>query len=228
MLPTITLFAFSAMRLMPSANRIMAALTGIKFYSSALDEIYDEFNNIKSSAILPLKVQENKTDSKSFKFTNKIKLTNISYQYPGSNQITLDNISVSISKGDFIGIAGPSGCGKSTLVDIFTGLLKPKCGKIEVDAIQVTADNIKFWQENIGYIPQTVYLLDDSIKNNIAFGQKQIEIDESKIIKALESTDLKQYVDSLEDGIETTIGEQGIKTFRGTKTKVRNCSGIVF
>lgn len=225
LLPTITLFAFSAIRLMPSANRIMSALGNIKFYSSALDNIYEEFNN-KTTENNFQRTDEQTQDK--IVFSKGIELHDIDYYYPNSNHKALNNLSLSINKGQFIGIAGPSGCGKSTLVNIMTGLLKPTSGAIKVDSIHIKQDTIQSWRQIIGYIPQSAYLLDDTIKNNIAFGLNPEEIDEDKIINVLESANLIQYIESLEKGIDTSIGEHGIKLSGGQKQRLGIARALYF
>jgi ATP-binding cassette subfamily C protein len=224
LLPTIALFAFAAIRLMPSANRIMTALGGIKFFKQSLNNIYAEFENntknltntITTDSITPLT------------FHNRITLKDISYQYAGTNQTQLNGLSLVINKGDFIGIAGSTGCGKSTLVDVLTGLLKPQAGGVYIDDTIINENNIPQWRQYIGYIPQSVYFLDDSIKHNIAFGVEEKDINVDKINQVLKRTDLYDHIYSLENDINTSIGENGVKLSGGQKQRLGIARALYF
>ena len=223
LLPTIALFAFAAIRLMPSANRIMTALGGIKFFKQSLNNIYAEFANNNGV------VNKAAPDSKHpLKFNNSIALKQISYQYPETNQMQLNDLSLLINKGDFVGIAGSTGCGKSTLVDVFTGLLKPQAGEILIDNISLTENTMAQWRQCIAYIPQSVYFLDDSIKHNIAFGQEDELIDIDKINHALKCTNLYDHIYNLEKNINTTIGENGVKFSGGQKQRLGIARALYF
>jgi len=224
LLPTIALFAFAAIRLMPSANRMMTALGGIKFFKQSLDNIYAEFK--KNTNEPPNK--SIKDSNNQLTFHNKITLKDITYQYPETNQAQLGQLSLVINKGDFIGIAGSTGCGKSTLVDVLTGLLKPQAGGVYVDGTIIDESNICQWRRHIGYIPQSVYFLDDSIKHNIAFGQEEKYINVDKINQALKRTDLYDHIYSLENDINTTIGENGVKFSGGQKQRLGIARALYF
>lgn len=215
-LPIISLFAFSAIKLMPSANRIMSALSNIKFYSSALDIIYREF----SQDLKHNQVDEESITKTQIDFKNRIKLTNIYYKYPESSQYSIKMLSLNIAKGEFIGITGASGCGKSTLVDIVSGLLEPTDGEIKVDSIQINNTNMDSWQKKIRYIPQFVYLLDDSIENNIVFGCELYQNKKKRLFESIKMAGLKEYVNSLSKGIYTNIGEHGVKLSGGQKQRI--------
>ena len=143
----------------------------------------------------------------------------MSYSYPEASEQALNGISVAIRKGQAIAFVGESGAGKTTIVDLLLGLMKPTYGKITVDGKNIH-ENISGWQRNIGYIPQTIYLADDSLRRNIAFGLPDEEIDDKKIIRALKSAQLEKLVESLPEGLETIVGENGTRLSGGQRQRV--------
>jgi len=152
-------------------------------------------------------------------FKSKIKIKNLKYKYSEKLNYILNNINLNISKGEFIGIIGSSGSGKSTLVDLLMGLLTPSSGEICIDNININDDKSS-WQRKIGYVPQNIFLIDDSIKNNIAFGIEGDKIDELKLNKAIEESQLKAFINSLEIGFETKVGERGAQISGGQLQRI--------
>ena len=156
---------------------------------------------------------------KKIHFEESIEIKNLSFNYSGSNRNILTNINFKIPKGSTVGIQGPSGAGKSTLVDIILGLLKSSSGKIEVDGVNIH-DDISSWQKMIGYVPQTIFISDDSLARNIALGIREDDIDYKRLDKALEISQLSQLICDLKDGYNTYLGERGLRVSGGQKQRI--------
>ncbi|SVD55029.1 uncharacterized protein METZ01_LOCUS407883, partial [marine metagenome] len=214
-IPTLALFAAASFRLMPATNRILGCFVALKFAIPSIDVIY------KNHIELETKYKSFITSSVSREFALKkvIHLKDISFRYPGSSKYVLKNISLDIPKNKSIGIVGVSGSGKTTLLNILLGLIKPTKGTIEVDETQIL-DHIREWQKIIGFVPQDIYLTDDSIKSNIAFGINVSEIDELRVWKALELAQLDVFVKELRDGLDTFVGERGVRISGGQRQRI--------
>ncbi len=202
-------FVAAAFRMIPSINRILSALQNIKFYGSTVKKIYDQ--------IFGFDYSKSKKESKKFSFKKEIKLDAIQFSY--NDKTILSSTNLVIKKGMTIGIVGPSGSGKSTLVDLINGLLKPSKGIISVDGINID-DTIKSWQQSLGYVGQEIFLMDDTIKANIAFGMSDKKINMNRVYKALESAQLSSFVSELKLGINTRVGERGIQLSGGQKQRL--------
>ena len=211
-IPVLGVFAAIAIRVMPSISRIIYNIQQLKFYGATIEVICDEISNIKDRTHI-------KEKSVNFDFHKEIKLNNIFYSYPKSNIQILHNISVKIHKNSLVGVVGLSGAGKSTLTDIILGMIKPDQGIVKVDGVDIHS-NIRVWQNHIGYIPQTVYLTDDSIKSNIAFGVNIDDIDDILLQQAIKSAQLETFVSSLPDGVETLVGEYGSRISGGQRQRI--------
>ena len=211
-IPVLGVFAAIAIRVMPSISRIIYNIQQLKFYGATIEVICDEISNIKDRTHI-------KEKSNNFDFNREIKLNNIFYSYPKSNIQILHNISVKIHKNSLVGVVGLSGAGKSTLTDIILGMIKPDQGIVKVDGVDIHS-NIRVWQNHIGYIPQTVYLTDDSIKSNIAFGVNIDGIDDTLLQQAIKSAQLETFVSSLPDGVETLVGEYGSRISGGQRQRI--------
>jgi ABC-type multidrug transport system fused ATPase/permease subunit len=211
-IPVLGMFAAIGIRVMPSIARIIFNIQQLKFYGPTIEVIFDEFSNIKDRTHI-------KEKSNNFDFNKEIILNNIFYSYPESNIQILHNISVKIHKNSLVGIVGLSGAGKSTLTDIILGMIKPDKGIVKVDGVDIHS-NIRVWQNHIGYIPQTVYLTDDSIKSNIAFGVNIDDIDDILLQQAIISSQLETFVSSLPDGVETLVGEYGSRISGGQRQRI--------
>lgn len=202
-------FVAAAFRMIPSINRILSALQNIKYYGATVNKIYDQ--------IIGFDFSKSNKNRKQFAFDKEIKLEDIQFSY--KEKIILNSTNLEIKKGTTIGIVGASGSGKSTLVDLINGLLKPTKGTITVDGIQID-EFIKSWQQTIGYVGQEIFLIDDTIKANIAFGMSDQEINMDSVYKALEAAQLSSFIDELELGIETKVGERGIQLSGGQKQRI--------
>tara|TARA_B110000003_G_C16625720_1_gene524815 strand:- start:267 stop:2015 length:1749 start_codon:yes stop_codon:yes gene_type:complete len=213
MIPIIGIFVTAAFRAIPSLNRIIMSIQQLKYASVTVNLISDELELIKSNSV---EIRNTKNDKLNF---NKIILKNISFTYPKTSEKVLKNISFEILNGQTIGIVGKSGSGKSTLVDILLGIYSIESGSLKIDDIEIGLLNNN-WKNSIGYIPQTIYLLDDSIKNNIAFGIKESEIDYDLLKKAINDSQLNELIQELEKGIDTEIGERGVRLSGGQRQRI--------
>lgn len=209
--PILGLFAAAAFRLMPSVNRILNSLQLLSYSKPAVNLLFQEFNTgkpevlSKNQAPMPL--------------NSEISLENITYHYPDTALPALDKISLKISKGQSVGFIGASGSGKSTLVDIILGLLEPASGCIFVDKKNIY-ESLRKWQNQIGYVPQSIFLTDNTIRRNIAFGLPDEEIDDYAIDKAIKAAQLDDFIASLPGKVETIIGERGVKLSGGQRQRI--------
>lgn len=213
--PTLGLFAAAAFRIMPSANRLLGSLQMLRFHSPVIDVLNNEVSAnalFDNAPVLPA------FDSLK-PFEHKIQLEQVSYTYHGASEKALNNISLTISKGETIGVIGASGSGKSTLIDILLGLLSPTEGNLLVDGKKI-GNEAKAWQRQIGYVPQSIYLTDDTLKSNVAFGLPIDKIDDVLIMRALEATQLADFIQQLPDGIETVVGERGVRLSGGQRQRI--------
>ena len=216
--PLLGVLALAAFRLMPSANRIVNLFNTIKFQQPLFYELYPELMDIKER-------QESRKESyylsvqPKLKFEKSIQVNKLRFAYPEGREDVLQDVSFSIGKGDFAGIIGPSGAGKTTFVDILLGLLKPSNGNIKVDG-QDIFDNIRSWQANLAYVPQSIYLIDGSVKENIALGVAPENIDNARIEKCLHMAELYDFVSDLPEAMETRVGERGVKLSGGQRQRI--------
>ena len=207
---TLTVFGAVSFKLLPSANKIIANFQNLRYYRSSLDNIYNETKELGK------KVVSNYDKSIEFNVNKSIEIKDIIFSYEKDKEL-INNLNFKINKGDLIGVYGKSGKGKSTLIDILTGLIKPHSGVILCDEVSIYK-NIKSWQSIIGYVPQSVYLLDDSILKNIVFDFNKLN--DKKLSLALDQSGLKDWIESLPDGIETVVGDEGAKVSGGQKQRI--------
>lgn len=210
MIPTLGLFAAASFRLMPSVNRLAAAMQSLRFSQATIDTIHAE---------LALEPEDIPQASQRLPFSRSITLENVVFRYPSAHANAVDGVSLEIPHGSSIGIIGGSGAGKSTLVDVILGLLKPRSGRVAVDGVDI-AGNIRAWQDLIGYVPQAIYLSDDTIRRNVAFGIPEEKIDDAAVSKALHSAQLDEFVARLPDGVGTIVGEQGVRLSGGQRQRI--------
>lgn len=204
-LALISMFVLGLYRLMPSANRILSGYNQILFYKSSLDIIHND-----------LMYDAEKLQNHPIQFGHTLQLDNIYFEYD-ENKPILENISLTINKGDKVAFIGESGSGKSTLIDLIIGLYRPKNGSITVDGVTLDVSNIKAWKSKIGYIPQSIYLFDGTVAQNIAFGKP---IDNDKIKESLSQASLLEFLETQHQGINTMVGEGGIKLSGGQRQRI--------
>lgn len=216
--PLLGVLALAAFRLMPSANRIVNLSNEIRFRIPLFNELYEDLLSIKNKVEKETETCFQKPKSR-MNFENVISVEELSFAYPEIEKQVLSNINFSIPKGEFVGIVGPSGAGKTTFVDILLGLLPPSKGKISVDGKNIYND-IRTWQANLAYVPQSIYLIDGTIRENIALGIDEKEIDDALINEVLHMAELYDFVQELPAGIATTVGERGVKLSGGQRQRI--------
>ncbi len=212
---TIAVFAIAAFRLLPSFNRIANYFSVILFNKSALNAVYKDLKEIEHLQ----DAQFHERAEKELPLEKELRIEHLTFTYPEMEGNVLDDVSFSIKKNTSVAFIGPSGAGKTTLADIILGALTPLGGKIYADHTDIF-ENLSRWHKSIGYIPQSIYLMDDTVKNNIAFGIAQGDVDEGEIWRALEKAQLKEFVEQMEFGLETVIGESGVKLSGGQRQRI--------
>lgn len=215
--PLLGVLALAAFRLMPSANRIVNLSNGIKFQLPLFDELYRELIAIKSRKYHHRKLKIADVPPP-LSFTKEIRVEHLGFSYPAGEEVLTD-VNFSVPKGSFVGIVGPSGAGKTTFVDILLGLFLPTRGKITVDGGDIRRE-LRAWQANIAYVPQSIYLIDATIRENVALGEAPDEIDDARVHKALAMAELDAFVNAQPKGIETMVGERGVKLSGGQRQRI--------
>ena len=216
-IPTLTLFGAAAFRIVPSMGRIFASATAIRYNSYSVEMIYNDL--VSNDTEVNKGVQSKFKPEISIAFNDKIELRNVSYQYPNAKNLALENVSLSVPKQYFVGLVGHSGAGKTTMVDIILGLLTPTQGEVLVDGKNIK-DNLSGWQRKIGYIPQNIYLSDDTIRRNIAFGLYDEKIDDNRVWSVLENAQLNTFIKGLPDKLDTMVGERGVRLSGGQRQRI--------
>ena len=212
--PQLTVFAVAAFRMMPSVGRINGNMTTIISTIPSVDLVYHDLKEVEH-----YKEECGSEEISDWKFENNIDVKNVSFHYPDSARNVLSNISLQIPKGKMIAFIGASGAGKTTMVDIILGLLKPAEGMVTADGMDVHQNPIK-WHKEIGYIPQTIYLADESIRENVAFGVKPEEIDDKAVMRAIDQAQLGEYISELPDGINSYVGDRGVRISGGQRQRI--------
>lgn len=212
-LPIISLYVFASYRLMPALQQVYGSFTQLAFVAPSLDKLHEDFKSLKSL--------NESLDQEILIINKKIALKNIYYHYPNSSKAVLKNINLTIPSKSTVGFVGVTGSGKTTIVDIILGLLQPQKGTLEVDEKVITKKNLRSWQKSIGYVPQHIYLSDDTVAANIAFGTETKDINQDMIEKASKIANLYKFVvDELPKKFQTTIGERGVRLSGGQRQRV--------
>ena len=213
-IPQLATFAVAAFRLLPSVGRINEHVNNILYAVPSVDLIYGDLKGIED-------YQESKgeEEGKEWSFEHGITAKHITYAYPNTDTNVLEDANCIIPKGKTVAFIGSSGAGKTTMADIILGLLAPQRGKILVDNIDVFK-NLTRWHHQIGYSPQVIYLSDDTIRNNIAFGIHEDQIDEEAVKTALKKAQLAEFVDTLPDGLDTIVGDRGVRLSGGQRQRI--------
>jgi len=210
-LPTLGVFAAAAFRLIPSANRVISSIQGIRFAVPAIETLFSEYKHIDDDKLL--------SSSEILTFDRTININNVNYHYPSTTYNALSDLDMTITKGLSVGFIGGSGAGKSTLVDIILGLLTPVSGCIQSDGVDIRK-SIRGWQDQIGYVPQSIFLTDESLRRNIAFGLPNELIDEEAINKAISAAQLDEFISSLPEGLDSVVGERGVRLSGGQRQRI--------
>lgn len=218
-IPQLSAFVVAAIRLLPCINRISGAVNQVPFFEGGLDNVLKVMNgdnsydlNIRNERIPDVRITD-------YKLNKEILFDDISFRYMENGSLVFDNASFSVRKGESVGIIGPSGAGKTTALDILMGLLSPCSGRILVDGKDIK-DNMEMWLSNLSYIPQSIFLMDDTIRANVAFGYNKSEINDDDVWRALDEAQMKDYVISLQDGLDTMVGERGMRLSGGQQQRI--------
>jgi ATP-binding cassette, subfamily B, bacterial PglK len=218
---TISLFTLAATRLMPSINRMMSAITTIKYSLPSLEIIKKDLSEIKTEEhdFDPKKIESASHIGMDYTLEKSISFEDVTFFYAGTSSPAVQELTLNIRRGESVAFVGYSGAGKTTIIDLILGLFPPSKGRVLVDGKDIKG-NLESWQRKIGYIPQTIYLCDDSIRNNIGFGLHPEEIDEESVKKAVEHSQLEQFIGTLPEGLNTVVGEAGVKISGGQRQRI--------
>ena len=212
MIAQLSAFAMAAFKLLPSVSTISQSFNTLILSYPVLTSVHNNISNKENRLLLT------NSSGKTVNFSKQIRYENVAFHYENNEKIIFSNVNVTINKGDVVGIVGPSGAGKTTFVDVLLGLLKNTEGKIFVDGVVLDDENIVNWRSTIAYVPQTAYLIDDTILANVAFGQK--EIDEKLVSDVLKEAMLQDYINNLPEGVNTVVGERGVAMSGGQRQRL--------
>ncbi len=212
MVPVVGLFAAAAFRILPSVNRLAFAMHTMRLNTAAVDTLSDELALERTSL-------DAVPNAAPLGFHRELVVEGVSYRYPDATADAISCVTLRIARGAAVGLIGPSGAGKSTLIDIILGLLTPSQGRVMIDGIDI-ATNLASWQQAVGYVPQSIYLADDSIRRNVAFGVADEVIDDDAVHRALKASCLEDFVRSHPQGAETVIGERGVRLSGGQRQRI--------
>lgn len=223
-IPVLGTFAMAAFKILPSISKISTRINGVVYYQMSLQEAY---KNLKEANEYEMEMREytlvetnsGVVDTKTIKFVDELKINNIAWKYLNAKEYVLKNTQLSIKKGESVAFIGSSGAGKTTLADIIMGLLKPEEGKVEMDGIDIFSIPHE-WAKIIGYVPQSVFLIDDTVRRNVAFGLKEKDVSDEKVWIALKQAQLKEFVENLPYGLDTIVGERGVKFSGGQRQRI--------
>lgn len=210
-LPVLGLFAAAALRLIPSVNRLLIALNSLRYGYPVVEALSSELQLTPPAPATP--------QSNGAPFQHDLSLEHITYHYPGTAESALSDLSLQVRCGETVGFMGASGAGKSTLVDVILGLLEPVQGTVLVDGADIRA-NLRNWQDQIGYVPQDIFLTDDTLRRNIAFGLPDEQIDTGAVLRAVRAAQLEDFVARLPEGLETVVGERGVRLSGGQRQRI--------
>jgi len=223
-LPLITIFAAASVRLMPLVGALLLSIGEVSFKKNAVDYVNNLLREYEQKDFRTASQLQQVTVETPFE---QLAVCNVSFKYPSREEPTLKDINLTVQEGEAIGIIGPSGSGKSTLIDLLLGFLKPEKGEINVNEYSIYS-NLTGWRNQVAFMPQQVYLIDDTILNNVALGIKDEEIDHARITASLKAAQLQEYVEDLPDGYNTLVGERGLQMSGGQRQRVALARAFYF
>ena len=212
--PALALLAVAIVRLMPSFTKIAGAVNSLQWQTRAMNAVYDDLVELDA-----LRSKRSGGAGRGLAFERELRLEGLDYQYPGQEGHALRDVTLAVPKSGSVGFVGPSGAGKTTVVDVVLGLLDPTAGRVTVDGVDI-ADRMGAWQRKIGYIPQQIFLTDDTVRRNVAFGRDDDEIDDAQVWRALEAAQLRETIEALPEGLDTTVGERGVRLSGGQRQRI--------
>jgi ABC-type multidrug transport system fused ATPase/permease subunit len=214
-IPTLTVYALGAYRLLPQLQKIFRSVTSIRYHFYAVENLDRAFRGAPPSVAI------DSENIPKLKFYSNLKLVDISFSYPNTDNAVIKKLNLLVESNTSIAFVGSTGCGKTTLVDIILGLLEPQSGRLFVDEAEINGENTKNWQKNLGYVPQSIYLTDDTIRNNIAFGITGKDIDEETLVQSAKMANIHSFItNELKDGYDTIIGERGVRLSGGQRQRI--------
>ena len=222
-LPLLSLYAFAAYRLMPSLQQVFAAVTKARFHSAALEDLHRDLMGVGREIPVnaaPLRSRTDATEPAPLEFTHEVRLNGVTFTYPGSDEPALVGIELVLPRNQTIGLVGPTGSGKTTMVDLILGLYLPDGGTLTVDGTPLNEATLPAWRKQVGYVPQQIFLSDDSVLHNIAFGLPEQEIDRAAAERAAQVAQLHDFVLTLPEGYDTIVGERGVRLSGGQRQRI--------
>ncbi len=210
----LAIFAVAAFKLLPYVNSIYAYVNTVIFNRASIDLVYRDIKATENTS-----TDTDEADYSPLSFERCIEVNNVSFHYEKSDRNIVENVRLKIEKGQSVAFIGPSGQGKTTMADIILGLLEPQSGEVTVDGVSIR-ESVRGWHDHIGYIPQFIYLSDESIRNNVAFGIEKEKIDDERVWKAIEEAQLSDFVKKLDNGLDTIVGERGTKLSGGQRQRI--------
>ncbi len=216
LLPQLATFAAAAFKLLPSVNAIYSSINMAVYYKASLELVYNDIKKADEMDVNDKILSENIQD---VPFEDSIRLEDVTFRYEGADEDVLKDVTFEIKKGQSVALIGASGGGKTTTADIILSLLEPVRGKVTVDGHDIS-ENVRGWRKKIGYIPQFIYLTDETIRRNVAFGVDEDRIDDAQVWKVLEDAQLKEFVEGLPKGLDTVVGERGARISGGQRQRI--------
>lgn len=221
-IPNMAAFALAAFRILPTISRLVGDMTGLMYQRPALEAAYNQLQEVEEYEKNMEEYKREHTANISdadIRFRDKLEIQDVNWKYPKADKEVISGLNMTILKGEAVGLIGSSGAGKTTLADLILGLFQPLSGNILMDGIDIYTIS-KEWSSIIGYVPQSVYLIDDTIRNNIAFGTDESIIDDEKVWQVLEQAQLAQFIKALPKGLDTLVGERGIRFSGGQRQRI--------
>lgn len=219
-LPVLSLYAFAGYRLMPALNEIFTAAVQIRFNRAALDDLHSALMDGDQGRGWKRAARSAQAEPEPISLERELALKDISFTYPGAHSPSLHDFNLKIRSREVVGLVGETGVGKTTLVDLILGLLEPTSGTMEVDGVPVRGDALRAWRRSCGYVPQAIFISDDTIRANIAFGIPAASIDESAVRNAARMAHIDEFVETLPEGYDTIVGERGIRLSGGQRQRI--------